>query len=62
MKVEDLPKWMSIIPTLIGVLLAIIGIYTFPLFGIRSTWGPIIGLPLGLIIGVAILALIAKNR
>ena len=62
MNIKDLPKWMNVIPTFIGVALAIIGMYVLPLFGIRNTWGPIIGLPLGLIIGVAILANIAKNR
>lgn len=62
MRVEDLPRWMNAIPTLIGVALAIIGMYTLPSFGIRNTLGPIVGLPLGLIIGVAILSGIAKSR
>lgn len=62
MKIEDLPKWMNVIPTLIGVGLAIIGMYALPHYGIRNTWGPIVGLPLGLVAGVAILALVARNR
>jgi len=62
MNIKDLPKWMNVIPTLIGVALAIIGMYVLPYYGIRNTWGPIIGLPLGMIIGVAILAGIARNR
>ena len=62
MRVEDLPKWMNAIPTLVGVVLAIIGMYTLPSLGIRNIWGPIIGLPVGLIIGVAILSSIAKSR
>ena len=62
MDIKDLPKWTNAIPTLIGVALAIIGMYLLPSFGIRSTWGPILGLPLGMIIGVAILSSIAKRR
>lgn len=53
---------MNVMPTLIGVALAIIGMYALPQFGIRNTWGPILGLPIGLIIGVAILSNIAKSR
>ncbi len=62
MKIEDLPKWMNIIPVLIGVTLAISGMYIFPIFGLRNTLGPIIGLPLGMIIGVIVLSIIAKTR
>ncbi len=62
MKIENLPKWMNVIPTLIGVVLAIAGMYIFPMYGIRNTFGPIIGLPVGLIIGVAVLAFIASRR
>ena len=61
MRVEQLPKWMHVIPSLIGVALAILGMYTLPEIGIRNTWGPIIGLPLGLIVGVGVLAIIAKR-
>jgi hypothetical protein len=61
MPLEHLPKWMNAIPTLIGVALAIIGMYWLPSVGIRNTWGPIIGLPLGMIIGIAILAGIARK-
>ena len=62
MNIKDLPKWMNVIPSLIGVALAIIGIYLLPQYGIRNTWGPIIGFPLGMIIGVAILSYIASVR
>lgn len=62
MNFEGLPKWMNLIPSLVGVVLAIIGMYVLPQIGIRNTWGPIIGLPLGMIIGVAILANIARAR
>ena len=62
MDVQDLPKWMTLIPTLIGVALAIAGMYVLPMYGIRNTFGPIIGLPVGMIVGVALLALIAKRR
>ena len=62
MKIEELPKWMSIIPTLIGVALAIAGIYVLPHYGIRNIWGPIIGLPLGMIIGMGVMAMIARSR
>ena len=53
---------MKAMPTFIGVALAIIGMYTFPLIGIRNTFGPIVGLPLGIIIGVAILWRIAREH
>ena len=59
MRIEQLPKWMHAIPTFIGVVPATLGIYTLPHFGIRNTWGPIIGLPLGLVIGVGVLGFIA---
>jgi len=62
MKIEDLPKWMSLIPTLIGVGLAITGMYVFPMYGLRNTLGPIIGLPIGMVVGVSVLALIARRR
>ncbi|MFC1499272.1 hypothetical protein ACFLS1_12495 [Verrucomicrobiota bacterium] len=62
MKIEELPKWMNIIPVLIGVVLAITGMYVFPLLGMRNTLGPIIGLPVGFIIGFVILSIIAKNK
>ena len=62
MDIQDLPKWMTLIPTLIGVALAIAGMYVLPMYGIRNTFGPIIGLPVGMIVGVALLALIAKRR
>ena len=48
MKIEDLPKWMSLIPTLIGVGLAIAGMYVFPMYGLRNTLGPMIGLPIAM--------------
>ncbi|OGV66578.1 MAG: hypothetical protein A2498_11240 [Lentisphaerae bacterium RIFOXYC12_FULL_60_16] len=62
MRIEDLPKWMSIIPVLVGVVLTFIGIQVFPLFGLRNVLGPIIGLPVGCLIGFAIMARIAKSR
>lgn len=61
MNIKDLPIWVNLIPTLIGVALAIIGMYVFPNYGIRNIWGPILGLPVGMIIGVAIIAKIARN-
>ena len=60
--ITGLPKWTNVIPTLIGVALAISGMYVLPLLGIRNVWGPILGLPIGLIIGVAILSTVAKRR
>ncbi len=62
MRLKELPGWMNVIPTLIGVAVAVVGIYALPQFGIRNTWGPIIGLPLGMLIGVAILAKLAGKR
>ena len=62
MKIEDLPKWTMVIPTLTGVTLAIAGMYILPTYGIRNTLGPIIGLPVGMVIGVAVLALVARKR
>ena len=62
MDIQDLPKWMTLIPTLIGVALAIAGMYVLPMYGIRNTFGPIIGLPVGMVVGVALLARIAKRR
>ena len=62
LSIENLPKWYNVIPALVGVALAVIGMYALPQFGIRNTWGPIIGLPLCMVIGVAILARIAKDR
>ena len=62
MKIEELPKWMNVIPVLIGVALAITGMYVFPLLGMRNTLGPIIGLPVGFIIGFAVLSIVAKNK
>ena len=61
MKIQDLPKWMNLIPTLIGVTLAIVGMYGFPMLGIRNTYGPIIGLPVGFVIGVVVLRQIAER-
>lgn len=62
MDIKDLPKWMNVIPTLVGVALAIIGMYWLPTLGIRNIWGPILGLPLGMVIGAAILSGIARKR
>lgn len=62
MKVQDLPLWMNFIPTLIGVTLAISGMYILPMYGVRNTFGPIIGLPVGTVIGVAVLAFVASRR
>ncbi len=62
MKIEELPKWMHAIPVLIGVALAITGMYVFPMMGLRNVLGPIIGLPVGFVIGFAILGAIAKSR
>ncbi len=62
MKIEDLPKWMHVIPVLIGVGLAIAGMYIFPRFGLRNTLGPIVGLPAGMIIGFIVLSIIAKTK
>ncbi len=53
---------MNVIPALIGVALAISGMYALPHFGIRNIWGPILGIPFGLVVGVAILSGIAKTR
>ena len=62
MNIQDLPKWMNVIPTLIGVMLSIGGMYILPMYGLRNTLGPIIGLPVGMVIGVAILAFLASRR
>jgi len=62
MKLEDLPKWTHIIPVLLGVALAIIGMYVFPALGLRNTLGPIIGLPVGFVVGFGILGLYARSR
>ncbi len=62
MKLEDLPKWTHLIPVLLGVTLAIAGMYVFPMMGLRNTLGPIIGLPAGLVIGFGLLALYAKRQ
>ena len=62
MKIEELPKWMHAIPVLIGVALAIIGIQFWPAMGIRGTIGPIVELPVGVIIGFVILAIYAKSK
>jgi len=62
MRIQDLPVWMSAIPVLIGVALAIAGMYVFPLMGLRNVLGPIIGLPVGTVIGFGILELIARSR
>ena len=62
MKIEELPRWMNAIPSLIGVALAIAGMFICPLYGVRNTFGPIIGLPVGLVIGVGVLAHIASKR
>ncbi len=62
MKIEELPKWMNIIPVLTGVAFAITGMYVFPLFKMRNTLGPIIGLPVGFLSGFVILSIIAKNK
>lgn len=61
MEINGIRKWMNLIPTLIGVTLSIVGMYALPRYGIRNTWGPILGLPLGMIIGAAILARMAKT-
>lgn len=62
MRIQDLPQWMNVIPVLLGVGLAIGGMYVFPLLGLRNVLGPIIGLPVGAILGFAILALIARAK
>ena len=62
MKIEELPKWMHAIPILIGVTLSIIGIQFGPAMGVRGTIGPIVGLPVGVIIGFVILAIYAKSK
>lgn len=61
-EIEELPKWMHAIPVLIGVALAIIGIQFGPAMGIRGNIGPIVGLPVGVIIGFVILAIYAKSK
>ena len=62
MEIQDLPKWMNAIPVLIGVALAIAGMYLFPLIGLRNVLGPIIGLPLGTVIGFGVLQIVASSR
>ena len=53
---------MDACDTRIGVTLSIIGIQFGPAMGIRGTIGPIIGLPVGVIIGFVILAIYAKSK
>ncbi len=62
MRLEDLPKWTHVIPVLLGVALSIIGMYAFPAMGLRNTLGPIIGLPVGTVLGFGILAIYAKSK
>ena len=62
MSIQHLPQWMQAIPVLIGVALAIAGMYVFPMVGLRNVLGPIVGIPLGLIIGFGVLAVIARSR
>ena len=53
---------MHAIHVLIGVTLSIIGIQFGPAMGVRGTIGPIVGLPVGVIIGFVILAIYAKSK
>ena len=62
MRIEDLPKWMHAMPVLIGVALALIGMHVFPMLGLRNVLGPIVGLPVGLMAGFAVLAIVAKSK
>ena len=62
MQLQDLPKWTHVIPVLLGVALSIVGMSVFPALGLRNTLGPIVGLPVGALVGFGILALYAKSR
>jgi hypothetical protein len=62
MTLQDLPKWTHVVPILLGVALSIIGMSVFPMLGMRNTLGPILGLPLGSLLGFGLLALFARTR
>jgi len=62
MKLKDMPMWMNIIPVGLGCVLAIAGMYLLPLAGIRNIFGPIIGLPVGYVIGFGICWLMIRNK
>ena len=62
MELQDLPKWTHVIPVLLGVAFALVGMKVFPALGLRNSLGPIIGLPVGAIAGFGILALYAKSK
>ena len=59
MRVKDLPPAMHTIPVLIGIALSVAGRYLLPHINISWKLGPIIGLPVGILIGLGLLALIA---
>ena len=62
MEMKDMPKWMNLIPIGLGVGLSILGMYGLPLVGIRNVFGPMIGLPLGTVIGFGMVHLWIKDK
>ena len=62
MKIGDLPKWMQVIPVLMGVTLAIIGMQIAPVMGLRGSLGPIVRLPVGVISGFSLLAIYDNTK
>lgn len=62
MEMKDMPRWMNVIPVLTGVAIASLGILILPKFGIRATFGPIVGLPVGALLGFGIVWLMIKDK
>lgn len=62
MKLEELPKWTQGIPVLLGVAFSLVGMQVFPAMGLRPVLGPIVGLPMGVVIGFGGLAIYAASK
>jgi hypothetical protein len=62
MDIQDLPRWSQAIPVLIGVVMALVGMQIFPFLGMRPALGPILGLPVGFLIGFVALGIWSRTR
>lgn len=62
MKLQELPPWTQGIPVVLGVGFSLIGMQIFPGMGLRPVLGPIIGLPMGVVLGFGSLAIYAASR
>jgi len=60
--IQDPPRWSQAIPVLFGVAMALVGMRISPMVGVQPVLGPMLGLPVGFLVGFVALGIWFRGR